>query len=292
MEAVKRKNCLSFYILLFCAFVFILERDACASGAQKGISFCLYGIIPAVFPYTAVCKMLVKSGCVGHLGIITTGLLCGFPTGANMCSEMYKNGRLDKHTAEVLCAVTNGMTPTFVIGFVGVYCTKSTQTGILVYVICAFSAVLYAVVSKIGLSPRPTEISQKPFYDVFTESIHETILSVMSLCGYVIFFSVVCEFLKVFAPFLPSFVLPLVFLFSEITTGIFNIGTLGTVLSGRMFFSLLCAAVSFSGVCVHMQVISVCKYAGLSAMRFVTGKCIQSAFSFFISYIVYGIIFG
>ncbi len=290
MEAVKRKNSFSFYILLFCAFIFILNRDICTSGALNGVTFCLFSIIPAVFPYTAVCKMLVKLGCVGHLGIFLTGLICGFPTGAHMCGEMYKNGTIDKHTAEVLCTVTNGMTPTFVIGFVGAYCMKSAQSGALVYVICVFSAFLYISVSKVSMTSKVSFHSQKPFCDVFTESIYESTLSVITLCGYVIFFSVACEFLKVFSPFLPSFVLPVIFLFSEITTGIFNISELSPAFSKQMLFALLCAASSFSGVCAHMQVISVCRRSGLSSLRFVIGKFIQSAVSFFISYIVYGII--
>ena len=292
METVKRKSLFLFYILLFCAFVFILKRDICFVGAVGGISFCLYTVIPAVFPYTVVCKMLIKSGCIGKTGIITSGLLCGFPAGAHMCCEMYEKGHMDKRTSEVLCAVTSGMTPTFVIGFVGVHCMKNAQKGVVVYLICAFSAILYALVSKVSFTQKTADIPSKPFYSIFTESVYESILSVMSLCGYVIFFSVVCEFLKLLSPFLPPYLLYIIFLFSEITTGVFNAAALGTVLSQRMFFAVLSSAVSFSGICAHMQLITLIKQSGLSPARFIMGKWWQSVTSFFISYIVYGIIFG
>ena len=292
MKDVKLKNIFSFYTLLFCALLFILKRDICTAGAQNGMAFCINAVIPSVFPYMAICKMLVKSDCAGQMGSIFTGLICGFPTGAHMCGDMYKSGRVNKRTAQVLCAVSNGMTPTFTIGFVGAYCMKSAQKGVLVYLICSFSALLYAFVSKINLSPTVRKTERMPICDVFTESVCESVLSVLSLCGYVIFFSVVYEFLNALTvlhqPFLPS----VISLFSEITTGVFNFAHLGDFLSPRLFFSLVCTAVSFSGICAHLQVSSVCIRSGLSPLYFTAGKFIQSAVSFFVSYIIYGIIFG
>lgn len=283
------KNALAFYGTLACVFLFVAQRQVCMSGASRGVFLCINTVIPAVFPFTVICKLLVRTGAVEHLGVLATGMICGFPTGAHMCADLYTSGALDRCTAEKLCAVTNGMTPTFVIGFVGAYYMKSAEKGVWVYIICAFSAYFYFKVSG-GVSFSQKHSGRRyPLSSAFEAVIHESIASIFSVCGVVVFFSVLCEF---FTLTVPPCAFPYVCLLTEMTTGIFNSANLANVLSERVFFSLMCAFVSFSGICAHLQVISVCRKSGLGVRRFITGKLTQGVTSFFISYIIYGIIFG
>ena len=290
--ADKRKNDFVFYLILFFCLLFCVRRDLCMTGAVRGLSFCISTVIPAVFPFSAVCKLLVRTVAVSPPGVILTGLVCGAPTGAYMCTDLYKNGHCDRRTAQLLCAVTNGMTPTFVIGFVGIYCLNNAQKGVFVYLICSFSALLYVFVSSKHIRLTTNCRQELSFFSAFTESVTESIYSVIFLCGFTVFFSVICEFFNAFFSFLPASALSFIFLLNEMITGILQSAPLCAVLSERMFFSLMCAFTSFSGICMHLQVSSVLSSTGLSVRPFVIGKCIQSLTSFAISYIVYGIIFG
>ncbi len=287
-----RKSTVIFCIFLSVAVLFTARRDICTAGAARGLSFCISTLIPAVFPFSVVCKVLARTVNVRYFGAVFTCLVCGAPSGAYMCADMYKNGCSDKRTSELLCAVTNGMTPTFVIGFVGVYCLQSASKGVFVYLVCSFSTLLYSfvVIKRISLSFY--NIYDISFSSAFTEAVFQSTSSVISLCGLTVFFSVVCEFVSAFFSFLPPSFLSFFFLFGELITGILQSRALGAVITDRLFCSLMCAFTSFSGVCIHLQITSVMSRAGLSSRQFVKGKLIQSLASFIISYIFYGIIFG
>ena len=287
-----RKNTFAFYLFLSISVLFTVCREVCMAGAVKGISFCIATLIPAVFPFTVVCKLLVKAGVISRFGVISSGLVCGAPSGAYMCTEMYKNGYCTKHTAEHLCAVTNGMTPTFVIGFVGVCCLNNAQKGVFVYLICSFSSILYAFVVKKRIRITVNRANDISVFSAFTESVTDGISAVISLSGFTVFFFVICEFLNTFFVFLPSHTLSFIFLFCELITGILQSAPLCAVLSERVFFSLMCAFTSFSGICIHLQVRGVLSRTGLSFRPFFTGKCVMAFISFIISFIFYGIIFG
>lgn len=287
----KRKNTMVFCMLLSVAVLFTLGREICLVGAVRGFSFCLGTLIPAVFPFCVVCKLLVRTVYISPLGVILTGLVCGAPTGAYMCADMYKNGCCTKRSAENLCAVTNGMTPTFVIGFVGIYCLNDVKKGIIVYLVCSLSAILYALVVIKHTRLTPCYKDGESFFTSFTESVTESIFSVISLSGFTVFFSVICEFLNVFFYFLPPQLLSFIFLVNEIITGILHTSALSAVISERLLFALMCAFTSFSGICIHLQIATALSRTGLSSRPFAVGKCVQSLTSFVISYIVYGIIF-
>lgn len=287
-----RKNTFAFYLFLSASVLFTVCREVCTAGAVKGLSFCIATLIPAVFPFTVVCKLLVRAGVISRFGVISSGLVCGAPSGAYMCKELYKNGCCSKCEAEHLCAVTNGMTPTFVIGFVGVYCLNDAQKGIFVYLICSVSAVLYAFVTKIRIPAHTSRTNDISVFSAFAESVSDGISAVISLSGFTVFLFVICEFLNTFFVFLPAHILSLFFLFCELITGILQSAPLCAVLSERVFFSLMCAFTSFSGVCIHLQVRGVLSHTGLSFRPFFMGKCVISLISFIISFIFYGIIFG
>lgn len=291
-SANTKKSVFIFFSLLSVAVLFTVKREVCMAGAVRGLSFCIATLIPAVFPFSVVCKLLVRTADVSRVGIILAGLVCGAPSGAHTCADAYKNGCCDKRTAEILSAVTNGMTPTFVIGFVGVYCLKSASSGVVVYIICTLSALLYAFVVIKRTQPMRKSPQYFSFSSTFTQAVTESVSAVISLSGFTVFFTVICEFSNAFLDFLPPPTLSIFFLSSELITGILQSAPLRAAVSDRLFFSMMCAFTSFSGICIHLQVRSALSRAGLSARLFLIGKCVQSLTSFIISYIFYGIIFG
>ncbi len=275
-------------VLILLVFIFFTKSSVCASGAKKGIYFCIDTVIPAVFPFAVICKLLVYSNAFYGRGIFFLGAVCSSPCCASIVCDMYKEGKINKKTAETLSSYTNNLTPTFVTGFAGSYALSSAYKGFLIYVICIFSSFLYGLLFKKDIKKACGELSFFP--SSFTKAVTEGGKSVISVCGYVVFFSVICEFLSLYisTPTTVFFITS----FLEITTGTANAAMIRGMISERLLFAVLSFFVSFTGICTQLQVISQLHAASLDCIPFIVGKAVQGVLSFAISYIVYGIIFG
>ncbi len=274
-------------VLILFVFLFFIKSNICSEGAKKGIFLCLDTVIPAVFPFAVICKLLVYSNAFYGRGIFFLGAVCSSPCCAAIVCDMYKSGKISKKTAEALSSYTNNLTPTFVTGFAGAYALSSAYKGFLIYVICIFSSFLYGLFLKKDIKKTYGELSFFP--SSFTKAVTEGVKSVIFVCGYVVFFSVICEFLSFYVR-TPQAVFLITSLF-EITAGVANAAMIKGVISERLLFSLLAFFVSFTGICTQLQVISHLHRASLGFIPFIIGKAVQSVLSFAIAYIVYGIIF-
>ena len=116
----------------------------------------------------------------------------------------------------------------------------------------------------------------------FISAVTSSALSTVYVCAFVIIFSVISgAFSRIPLPYICR-VLPSLF---EITTGTVILSK--AVWSVRTTAAALCAASSFSGLCVASQVFSAAKSAGFSAKYYIPGKIFQAFLSFFALYLIY-----
>lgn len=287
-EIVRNAKALTVKIvLLLFVLLFTVKSDVCFSGAYRGIAFCLKTVFPAVFPFCVMCKLLVYSNAFYGRGISFLGAVCPTPCCAVLICDMYKNGKIDKKSAEALISYTSNQSPTFILGFVGAYALSSVYKGLAVYLICLFCAYLFGSFFKKDIPKCGSDISFLP--TSFVDAVTDSVKSVLFVCGYVIIFSVVCEFLKTYVHHKTAVFFLSIFL--EITTGISNAELVKGIISERLLFSVLSFFTMFSGLCSHLQVVSYLHGVSLSCKTYFFGKAVQSITAFISAYVVYGIIF-
>ena len=117
------------------AFLLLLILDArtAAEGMRSGITLCLRTVIPSLFPFF-VCSMVLNSSLTGQPfhalrplsrfcriprgseALLLTGLLGGYPVGAQAVSEAYASGHLDRRTARRMLAFCSNAGPAFLFG--------------------------------------------------------------------------------------------------------------------------------------------------------------------------------
>ena len=263
-------------VLLVLGAIYLLLYTKQASGATvAGLRLCVYTVIPAVFPYLVLSSLFVKLGLADYLarpltrvtrrffalpgccgGVILLGLLCGFPTGANMSVTLYKEGYITKEQAERLTAFCNFCGPSYIVSVLGMRVWHSTKKALSFFVLQSVLALLLGMLLGIG-KKREREVrvvlSPASYSRAFTESITQACGATLSVCGYVTFFSVL---LSAFSPILAG-CSPTI---SALVCGVFEMSAGVSRLVGRTTGgSFAGVIVLWSGLSVWMQIQSLCQ---------------------------------
>ena len=261
-------------------------------------------ILPSLFAFSVSAKILTGSGLCERLertpvcrlfpflgvsaagfSAMLLGFLSGFPVGASALASLVSGGRMKREEAESLLPFCNNAGASFVIGTVGLLIFGSAEIGRALYLSQTAASLFAVILTAKGRVPFLTDASSEkkreiPALALVTSAIGEGALSMVGICGYVVFFSVVTKMIfHVFHAFLP-------FLdgFFAVFSGFLEIAG-GISMLSEMPFSdvvrlLLCGAMlGFGGISVWMQVADRAEGAGLSLSFYWKGKCMTMLFS-------------
>ena len=276
--------------------------DASLAAARDAHTMCGNIIIPSLFPYfvcaniltaLGISKYLSKAfgrfmmplfniGGAGALALIL-GLLSGYPCGAATACRLYDEGSLEKNEAERLVAFANNSGPLFIISAVGIGIFHSQKAGIILYISHIAGAILTGFVFRFfGKSHNKSNPAKLKKASVFA-AVGDSVISIITLCGYIIFFAVILAMLrKTGLLALSSGFLKLFGISSEdsvlLTSGLFEI-TSGLNSSHSVNLPLVSLILSLGGVSVLLQTYSFLRKSSLSLKPYIAGKLLSGGFS-------------
>jgi sporulation integral membrane protein YlbJ len=297
--AVKMLPLWAAVFLLF--FLMMTRQDVCVKLIEKGLFLTSSKVLPAVFPYMVLTSVLSKTGLLSlfctkrterlaalfalpgaALPAIIMGLLAGFPTGALLTAEIYRQGRITKRQAERLAVLCNFCAPPFLLGAFGQGVMGNWRFGLLLWGMQTLLLGLYGFFSsrKEGgtkkvcapQSERTNESAKEngegSLVSLIGSSIAEGAVKSVKVTGYVLFFSLVSGILGSFFQRLFSenqVAAALFYGFFEFSSGI-------ACLSQANALSLFVGGliIGWSGLSVHLQVAGFLSDAHLSVKKHLT----------------------
>lgn len=314
----KASATILFSVIIGVSTLFTVFSDNITEYAVESLKLCALSVIPSLFPFMVLSSIAAKSaphlangksrGTAIILSVIL-GTLCGFPVGAATVAAMYKNGSLQRVEAEHLCALCNNTGPAFVIGVIGLGFWGNRIMGVMFYICQIIAAGIVFCIWRILFYRRRTDpafgedressSNAKDNDDatytsalsntarVFCTSVSESAFNVISICGYIVFFKVICDTLSYFMPAGPASK----FVYSIITSVIeFTSGTQNAALHGGLAGVALCGfAIGFSGISVMAQSTGILSKAGLSAKPLFIMKLFVGAISAMLCAFAYNI---
>ena len=212
MEHIKRK--LDNYVSLFPAILgFVLVAvmpDVAADGVRSGLSLCAGVIIPSLFPFFVLSGMLSRLGLPELLAGLSGGTpklwltpfllgICGgYPVGAAALAQLVEDGRLSPPEAEKLLPACNNTGPAFIIGAAGSAVFGSVTAGVILYICHISAAVITGLIFSRGCggNAAAAAIPQGSIGAVLSRSVKSAVSSILNVCGFVVFFSVVSRMLE------------------------------------------------------------------------------------------------
>ncbi len=291
---MKYKKFLMTIILFLAIFALISKTEVVTSAAIDTLLLCATSVIPALFPFFVLTGLMVNCGVVTLLGkflspvanklfktsgtgavVFVIGILCGYPTGAKVISELYLSGKLSQDESERLLAFCNNSGPLFVIGAVGVGMLGNKNLGILIYCIHVISAIITGVFLSLFAKEQDStvsvNVSAQSFGEAFTDSVESAVKSILNVCGYVVFFGCLVAVIK---PYIPGVFINSLF---EVTVGAKDIISSG--LRNSEMLTLLSGTIGFGGLCVLFQVRGAVAHTKLSVVCYLFGKTLQMTVS-------------
>ncbi|MEG0751653.1 MAG: hypothetical protein RR998_02985 [Oscillospiraceae bacterium] len=275
-------------LILIASGLLLSIPETGADGVHIGLSLCYNVVIPSLFPFLFLTdfasSLLTCGGAKGAAALsLFFGLVGGYPTGARALSRCVERGIMsqDKGSRLLACSVNAG--PAFLITGVGCGMFGSQLSGVLLF--ASLTGASVAIGSAIlifshnhGSSPhsatrKATEISHCPNSGLgtaatgaFGESLSFAVRATVSLCGYVTLFSCAGAYLSAALSIMQSgdWVRLAAMSALEVTTGCSMAAELGGV------HGILCACgvLSMCGICVLLQVKSICRECGMSMKYF------------------------
>ncbi|HEX3030351.1 MAG TPA: sporulation integral membrane protein YlbJ [Clostridia bacterium] len=318
-------------IFILCLIFF---SSTAVKSAVKGIELWLYVVFPSLFPFFVGAELLYRSGFIKAAGIILEpvmrpifnipgcgsfalllGITSGYPVGAKITAGLRQEKLISKTEAERLLTFTNNSGPLFIIGAVSVGMFKLPQVGLLLLFshigACLTVGFIFRFYKKNKISvknKKNTNIfsrfkndlilsqseSKGKFAGMFGEAIKDSMMTIIAIGGFIVFFSVIINVLfkigainalagilaVVSAPvgISKDILTSLISGFFEITTGT-NMASNSSNTSLVLQLSAASMIIGWAGLSVHSQVISIISRTDISFKPYLAGKFLQGAIS-------------
>ncbi len=287
------------YLVPLAMIMIVLKSNDVLQAVKNSLELCISTIVPTLFPFMVLSSIFVSNTVlpkkIGRfagriLGIspagvtaFVCGIICGFPVGAKCTSQLLKERQITVSEAESLISYSNNPGPLFVIGAVGSVMFGSSKIGILLYAIQVFSVFCAAFVLRFFIpctivrENKHTEVKTD-----LTDSICSSVISILGVCGFIVFFAVINVLIAPLQVFMPPFTRCIVTSTIEITNGIYEIRNSGFSLPVKL--ALVSFALGWSGLSVHMQVKSLVKDTGISMKKYYITRTAISIVSSILAY--------
>lgn len=296
-------------------FVLILDAQTAINGATAGVSLCVKSVIPSLFPLFFLCgilnsylagssvKLLKPIGKLcgipsGAESLYLIGITGGYPVGAKCIYQSYSARVLRKEEAERLLGFCSNAGPAFLFGMTSLLFPNPAAPWLLwlIQILCALitGMILPGKVTRFCAmtNQKDTGIAQ---------TLQSALHAIASVCGWVIMFRVLLQFLDRWLLWLfPKEISLLLTGILELSNGCIALHEIENL---PLRFIIAAVITVFGGICVCLQTISVCKV--LSCRMYFVGKAIQTIicvpmamiFSSFLfpgnnNYLYIGLIFG
>lgn len=276
--------------------ILILDSKTALQGAREGINLCIQTVIPSLFPFFVFSIMLTGSLTgrsipllrplgkltgipAGTESIFLTGLLGGYPVGAQSIASACKNGQLSRKDARRMMGFCSNAGPSFLFGIIGPVLGEFWMVWAL-WLIHILAAILVGILLP-GKSDQALTSPQSASITL-PDSLQAAIKSMASVCGWVVLFRVIIAFGNrwLFWAF-PSWVQIVMSGILELTNGCCALGCIKDV---GLRFVICSGLLSFGGLCVLMQTSSVASGVGLG--YYFPGKLLQSGISIILSFFI------
>lgn len=288
---------------MFIAILALLTNaELCINSFYNGIVLWAKAVLPALMPFAVVSRLIVGNNLIyskqlskftsklyncsqvsGQVFIIS--MICGYPIGAKLTGELYKDKAIDSTQATKLATFTQACSPIFVIGTIGIKLIGNLQAALIILVCHYLATILNGVFYRRFYISNYKGISNPSSNVTLSETMSQAINTSLLVGGYIALFSIVIALLgtlPVMQSINNSAVSGVIYSILEVTNGITYIFNTCEV---NISIVLICGLVSFGGLCIIMQSWVFYEKCNVRFSRIILIKTTQAALATIISFI-------
>lgn len=290
-------------ILLITILLIFIYKNIVFTSILDGVYLWLNSIFPSLFPFFIISKFLINYNFVYYASIVfkplmklfkinnncayifVLSMLSGFPSSSKYTIELYDKGLISLNDCNKVLTFTHFANPLFIIGITSVIDIR------LSYIVLFSHYITNIIIALINRNYHPSydnfknyKIESKKFSIIFSDSIKDTINTLLLILGTIVTFKIISSLITSLFNFNPL-VNSLIKGILEMTQGINSIINLD--ISNKIKGTLITFLLSFGGISVHLQVLSIISEADIKYKPYLLSRILHSIISSIIFYLIY-----
>lgn len=316
--------------------------EVAVGGSIKGLTIWWNQVFPALFPFFVLAELMISFGVVNFAGILMEplmrpifrlpgiggfvlmmGVVSGFPAGARITADLYKDKKLTKSEAERLASFTNFSNPLFIFSVTAVQFFHQASLGIIFALSHYFGNLCVGLTMRFfsNSKKRTNTVQVRSRFVYALECMHQerlahnqafgkkigdavvsSVTTLLAIGGFIALFSMLYQlFLNIgainllgevlsicfkwigFSPELGSAVIPGLF---ELTIGDKSVAELTSVPLIEQVV-VVSGLLGFCGFSIQAQAVSILSQAGLSSRLFLIGRILQMIYSSITAFLLF-----
>ncbi len=313
-----------FLLIVVCVLLvlMVIHPQRYIDSAMEGIEIFTFSVLPALFPFFVLTRLFTALGGDRFLSKYSKGIvkklygapsiagsisllsmLSGYPIGAKMVSDNYKNGIIDLESTKRIITFTSTSGPLFILGTIGIKFLNDYKAGATILAVHLLSAVLNGVIFKMVDNHQSADdaLTITTSDDFYREAIDSSITAILQVCGSIVILNMVISALTDFN--IISFISKSISAFGvnmpvadgvavglvEITKGVKVISEAGIKIKDTIV--PISVIVSFGGCSVAMQSMVFLRSCGIKTSYYFVTKLSQAVISYILSSIVVALMY-
>ena len=172
-----------------------LRPETYLDAVSEGLEIFAVSVFPGLFPFFVLTGLLTALGAGNLLSrafakpasrlfgappsggyILAMSMLSGYPVGAKLVADFYKDGIIDEYDARAVTAFASTTGPLFVLGTIGVKMLGDYKSGVIILLTHFASAILNGIVFRAVRKRRETRLTGVlGFIDIASRRVYHSI---------------------------------------------------------------------------------------------------------------------
>lgn len=297
-------------MVLFIGYEMLTDAREILDSVKFSLQIWLENIFPSLFPFFVLSEILIKLGFVEFMGeifnplmkllfkargeagfVLAMSMLSGFPSGAKYTKELYDAKIINEHEATKLLTFTHLSSPMFIYGTIAVSFLNNAEVGLLILIIHVITNFIIGYIFKnyyiSNNNQHPFSLkkafikmhhkrinNQEDFGQIITSALLNTINTLLLILGVISIFLIITTIINnnIAVNIYTKSILNGIF---EVTQGLKYISILDFPLKIKTILSTM--FISFGGLSVHMQVISIISETKIKYLPFLVARVMHTA---------------
>lgn len=309
-------------IIIFFCFQILTGSELTINTVSSALDIWKTSIFPSLFPFFIISELLIQYGFVELISelfknimqktfkingyasfVFIMSLISGFPSSAKYTRELYLDGKLNEFEATKLLTFTHFSNPLFILGTVSILFLKNKEIGYLILICHYISNIIIGLIfrnyypskykhEKSSLKKAILSMHQKrlasatSFGKVISNAINNTIQTLLLVLGTITIFLVITAIIDNNIN-INSYYQTILNGTIEMTQGLKYVSMLNIPLKLKSVLTTM--FLSFGGISVHMQIISILSDTKIKYLPFLTARLLHAAIAGIMVYLLFDI---
>lgn len=303
--------------------IILINPSSYSKSCLNAVSVWTLNILPLMFPFFVLTRILTElnppkqnimdkffkiayNAPTGSFGTFMLSVMSGYPMGAKLICSMNDKGYISQTESKTMLSFCSISGPIFMIGTVGVAFLNSYKAGLIIFTANLIGALLNGLLYRGKTLKNCNPLGKKLEHteNLLTESVLDSLKSILMICGYLILSFLIIEILTnlniikwlsvgICSVFNISHKLDLVSSIlcgsMEITNGLLTLSSLNISLATKTIISS--GLIGFGGLSVLLQSMGFMRKLHIPVKTLLLQKLTQGVFCICISFVLCVIFF-